>query len=94
MQEQVKMNKYYIIGFEDNADGEAYAQGKIWTADILNLAIEKALHLLTFNDHVCIGLLSAISGKIEINTLTALAPSSLILSAGDDFPLNEIVNKL
>lgn len=87
-------NKYYIIGFVDNADGEAYAQDKIWTANNLTLSIEKALHLLTFNDHVCIGLLSAVSGKIEINTLTALAPSSLILSAGDDFPITEIVNKL
>ena len=88
------MSKYYIIAFEDHADGEAYAIGKIWTANNLTLSLEKALHLLTYSDHVCIGKLESISGKIEVNTLTALAPHSLILSAGDDFPLTENVNKL
>lgn len=88
------MNKYYIIAFEDHADGEAYATGKIWTANNLTLSFEKALQLLTYSDHVCIGKLESISGKIEVNTLSALAPHSLILSAGDDFPLTENVNNL
>ena len=88
------MNKYYIIAFEDHADGEAYAIGKIWTANNLTLSFEKALQLLTYSDHVCIGKLESISEKVEINTLTAIAPHSLILSAGDDFPLTENVNNL
>lgn len=88
------MNKYYIIAFQDHADGEAYAIGEIWTANNLTLSIEKALQLLTYSDHVCIGKLESISGKVEVNTLTALAPHSLILSAGDDFPLAENVNNL
>ena len=87
-------NKYYIIGFQDHEDGDAYAQGKIWTANNLTLSFEKALQLLTYSDHVCIGKLKSISGNIEVNTLTALAPHSLILSAGDDFELSENVNKL
>ena len=88
------MNKYYIIAFQDHVDGEAYAIDKIWTANNLTLSLEKALHLLTYSDHVCIGKLESISGKVEINTLSAIAPHSLILSAGDDFPLSENVNKL
>lgn len=88
------MNKYYIIAFQDHADGEAYAIGKIWTANKLTLSLEKALQLLTYSDHVCIGRLESISGKLEVNTLSAIAPHSLILSAGDDFPLSENVNKL
>lgn len=87
------MNKYYIIGFQDNADGEAYAYGKIWTANNLTLALEKAINLLADmsfpSDHVCIGKLESISGKVTINTLSAIAPHSLILSAGDDFEVSE-----
>ena len=92
------MNKYYIIGFQDNADGEAYAFGNIWTANTLTLSIEKALNLLSDMsfpaDHICIGKLSSISGKIEINKLSLIAPHSLIISAGEDFEISEIVNKL
>lgn len=91
-------NKYYIIGFQDHADGDAYAYGNIWTAKNLTLALEKAIDLLADmsfpSDHVCIGKLESISGKVEINTLSAIAPHSLIVSAGDEFDLSEIVNKL
>ena len=87
-------NKYCIIGFNDHPDGEAYAHGTIWTARNLTLSIEKALQLLTVHDHVCIAPLETIKNQITINTLTALAPYSLILNAGDKFPLTVNVNKL
>lgn len=91
-------NKYYIIGFQDHADGEAYAHGKIWTANTLSHAQDKAIELLADmsfpSDHVCIGKLESISGKVTINALSAIAPHSLILSAGDDFEFPSNVNKL
>lgn len=87
-------NKYCIIGFNDHPDGEAYAHGTIWTARNLTLSLEKALDLLTTHDHVCIAPLDSIKNQITINTLSALAPHSLILSAGHNFKLSENVNKL
>lgn len=90
----VNKDKYCIIGFNDHADGEAYAHGTIWSARSLTLSLEKALSLLITNDHVCIAPLEIIKGQIEINTLTALAPYSLILEAGHNFPLTVNVNKL
>ena len=90
----VNKDKYCIIDFNDHADGEAYAHGTIWLARNLTLSLEKALTLLTTHDHVCIAPLETIKGQIEINTLTALAPYSLILEAGDKFPLTLNVNKL
>lgn len=86
-------NVYYIIGFQDHADGEAYAYGKIYTANCLTLALEEAINLLADmsfpSDHVCIGKLESISGKATINKLSEIAPHSLILSAGDDFEVSE-----
>lgn len=90
----INKDKYCIIGFNDHPDGEAYAHGTIWSARSLTLSIEKALTLLTTHDHVCISPLETIKGQITINTLTALAPYSLILEAGSKFPLSENVNKL
>lgn len=87
-------DKYCIIGFNDHPDGEAYAHGKIWSARCLTLSLECALTLLASHDHVCITPLEIIKGQIEINTLKALAPYSLILEAGDKFPLSVNVNKL
>ena len=90
----INKDKYYIIGFNDHPDGEAYAHGTIWSARSLTLSIEKALTLITTHDHVCIAPLATIKEQIAINTLTALAPYSLILEAGDKFPLTVNVNKL
>ena len=82
----INKDKYCIIGFNDHPDGEAYAHGTIWSARTLSLSLDKAVSLLTDYDHVCIAQLETIKGLIEINTLTALAPYSLILEAGDKFP--------
>ena len=90
----INKDKYCVIGFNDHPDGEAYAHGTIWSARSLTLSLEKALTLLTTHDHVCIAPLETIKGQITINTLTALAPYSLILEAGDKFPLTVNVNKL
>ena len=90
----INKDKYCIIGFNDHPDGEAYAHGTIWSARSLTLSFEKTLTLLESNDHVCIAPLETIKGQIEINTLTALAPYSLILEAGHYFPLSVNVNNL
>lgn len=83
----------YVISLHDHADGNAYATGFQETDGIID-AYEIALKSLLTNDHVCITLNKDLFDTPLKQSMTELAPHSLILSSGKFFPLDKIVNKL
>ena len=86
----------YVIALDDNADGNAYVQD-VKRTETFPRAIATAIPLLISHDHICIiecDTYSSILVREGVPTYASLSSYSLILDAGHNFPLAEIVNKL
>lgn len=86
-------SKICVIALDDNADGNAYMTDFQYTTSIKRALSFIVPDFLLKHDHVCI------IRNEELNTCkaleyTQLAPYGLMIEAGHNFPLSEIVNKL